>query len=662
MEDRGSGQALVIAAVVGAVSVVVVGAAVWIHFQLPPNVRESLSTTPHYTAGATFPAVGAYIAARRPRLMIGRLMIVGGLLAGLTVLFLALTTRAAVDGDLAAAGVFRIVTVASWALADGFLAIWVPLFAIGGRRPSRGWSVFAVVAGVIFVTRALLWVGEPVPEGPLPPGSVVVPNPLEFVPQGLYPPLNQVLFYAVLACIVLALVSMVVRIRGADPEVRRAVAWPALTFAVYVVLLVIDNPGHWPFLTVWTALIPVSIMFSVLRHGLFGIDNVLSRTVVVAGTIAGVSAVYFGTGAVFSLLMSEYDIVAGLAAALFAGVFYQPLRRLLQRGMDRLLYGPVGDPRMLTARLVEEVRNADPSEALAAVVDVVRDGLAVDGVAVEVVNGLHVSSGQVGDGPKEHPLVWHGEPVGRLLLGRPGSRRFGAAHDERVIAALLPYVADVAHAVRMASDLQRSRERILAAREEERRRLRRDLHDGLGQTLGAMAMTLNMARLTIKGSPGTADHLLRDLRTGMDAVAGDIRELVYGLRPPALDDLGLIEAIRTLATETLDPGTHISVDGPAADLPAAVEVAAYRIAQEALTNVRKHAHARRVSILLTLDDGLLTVRIADDGIGLPEVRRAGVGTSSMRERAAELGGSCAITAPDTGGTVVTARLPLTGTM
>ncbi len=150
----------------------------------------------------------------------------------------------------------------------------------------------------------------------------------------------------------------------------------------------------------------------------------------------------------------------------------------------------------------------------------------------------------------------------------------------------------------------------------------------------------------------------------MDAVAGDIRELVYGLRPPALDDLGLAEAIRTLAAETLQPGTatHLCADGPLDDLPAAIEVAAYRIAQEALTNVRKHAHAKQVSISLSLDAALLTVRIADDGIGLPEVRRAGVGTSSMRERAAELGGSCAITAPDTGGTVVAARLPLTGTM
>ncbi|WP_062352869.1 sensor histidine kinase [Herbidospora yilanensis] len=665
MEDRGSGPALVIAAVVGVASAAAVGATLAIQFGLPPQVRAAFQPTPDYTAGVMFPALGAYIAARRPRLPIGWLMIAGGVFELASVLFSALMVQAESGGDLDAAALHRIVGVAAWSLGGGFLAILVPLFSIGGRRPSKGWSVFGVVAGVIIVTQTALRVGRPAPPAPTLGMSSVIPNPLDFgIPREIFVPVADSVWLAEQGCILLALASMVVRMRGADAATRRAIAWPALTFAVYAVLVVTGDPAFHTFLVGWVALIPVSIAFSVLRHGLFGIDDVLSRTLVVAGTVAGVSAVYFAAGAVFSLMAAEYDILAGLGAALFAGAFYQPLRRLIQRGMDRLLYGPVGDPRLLTARLVEEVRNADPAEALAAVVDVVRDGLAVGGAAVEVVNGLHVASGQVGAAPRELPLVWHGEPVGRLLLGAPEGGRFGAAHDERVVATLLPYVADVAHAVRMASDLQRSRERILAAREEERRRLRRDLHDGLGQTLGAMAMTLNMARLNIKGSPATADHLLRDLRSGMDAVAGDIRELVYGLRPPALDDLGLVEAIRTLAADTLDSGTatHVSADGAMDDLPAAVEVAAYRIAQEALTNVRRHAHAKRVTITLALRDGLLTVRIADDGIGLPEVRRAGVGTSSMRERAAELGGSCAITAPDTGGTIVAARLPLTGTM
>ncbi|MFD0663192.1 sensor histidine kinase [Thermocatellispora tengchongensis] len=265
------------------------------------------------------------------------------------------------------------------------------------------------------------------------------------------------------------------------------------------------------------------------------------------------------------------------------------------------------------------------------------------------------------------PLVWHGEDVGRLLIGAPGPRRFPAAHSERVINALTPYAADFAHAVRLTAELQRSRERIIGAREEERRKLRRDLHDGLGQSLAAMSMTLTIARHTLRTSPEQADHLLSDLREGMNGVTGEIRELVYGLRPPVLDDLGLEGAVRALATEAMGgpggaggaaPRITVSVSGDLSSLPAAVEVAVYRIVQEALTNVLRHANATTVSV--TLDAGsALSLRVRDDGVGLPESRRGGVGTSSMRERAAELGGSCLISSPPDGGTLIEVSFPST---
>lgn len=263
------------------------------------------------------------------------------------------------------------------------------------------------------------------------------------------------------------------------------------------------------------------------------------------------------------------------------------------------------------------------------------------------------------------PLVWHGERVGRLLVGPPAPRRFPAAHDERVLATLVPYAADVAHAVRMAADLQRSRERILTAREEERRRLRRDLHDGLGQTLGALAMTVNLARLSLKSSPEAADGLLGELRSGMDAVTSDIRRLVHGLRPPALDELGLAAAVRELAEGAPEPlpdqprlVARVSAEGDLDDLPAAVEVALYRIAQEALTNVRRHARATRVRVELRREPGTVRLLIADDGVGLPPRPRPGVGLASMRERTAELGGSCLIGGGPGAGTTVEVTLPV----
>ncbi len=351
--------------------------------------------------------------------------------------------------------------------------------------------------------------------------------------------------------------------------------------------------------------------------------------------------------------------LVGVLAAGLSGSLLPRLWRALRRRAWRMPYGGAGDPRLLAEGLVERLRQAGPAEALASVVSALHDNLGVTGVAVEVTDGLpgRLESGDVGADPRRIPLVWHGELVGSLLVGSRGPRRFDLAHD-RVLAALAPYAADAAHAVRVSAYLRRSRERVLAAREEERRRIRRDLHDGLGQTLSTMAMTINMARITLRDSAQAADHLLADLRTGMDAVAGDIRRLVYGLRPPALDDLGLEGAILALAGEG-PPATRVTVSGDLAGLPSAVETAVYRIVQEALTNVRRHARAGAAEVEVEVTrTGTLRVRISDDGAGLPSTARAGVGTVSMRERAAELGGTCAITSRPGGGTVVEALLPL----
>ncbi len=683
-----------------AASLVLTPLGLLIQLRLPVEWQPDVPLTSDFGVALTFPLVGAFLVTQRPRLSLAWLMCGGGLLATGNVLFTGLMFHSASRGELAAAGVLRWFAVGTWAIAGVILAIMLPLYSPTGRLAARAWRPVVVMGVAATIAEVALSVVRPDPDPAEYAFPVVIPNPLQVRALApYYTELWTALGHVIQACVVAALLSLLVRIRGADSATRRQIAWPLGAFTGYVVFYVLGE-SMWLPAIMWTAIIPIAILFSALRHRLYGIDTAISRAFVGAGLLTAVSGVYFGVGALSSLLVSEYHQVAGLAAALFAGAFFQPLRRVLQRVVDWLLYGKVGDPRSLAERLTQEVRRADPAEALTSVVTVVRDGLAVEGAAVEVTDGRprYVESGDVGDAPREIPLVWHGEPVGRLLIGRPGARRFGAAHDERVIATLLPYAADVAHAVRMAADLQRSRERVLATREEERRRLRRDLHDGLGQTLGAMAMTINMARLSLARSPSATDGLLRDLRTGMDAVAGDIRELVYGLRPPVLDDLGLAEAVRTLAEETLPaasalssgslgssgssggdgaaPVVRLDVRGDVEGLPAAVEVAVYRIVQEALTNVRRHAQAAHVRVVLqrvsgsdtrthgapgqdvAAPGGEFVVRVEDDGIGMPERPRAGVGTSSMRERAAELGGTCVVTSPHTGGTLIEARFPI----
>ena len=198
---------------------------------------------------------------------------------------------------------------------------------------------------------------------------------------------------------------------------------------------------------------------------------------------------------------------------------------------------------------------------------------------------------------------------------------------------------------------------LARVREEERRRLCRDLHDGLGHALADMAMTINMARISLRTAPASADRLLAELHHGMDAVGQEIRELLYGLCPPTLDALGLAGAVRALANS--GPSVTVETEGDLSGLPSAVEVAAYRIAQEALTNVRRHAGARSATISLRRGGSFLTVRIRDDGSGLPPASRPGIGLVSMRERARELGGTCVVGPAPGGGTLVDAVLPIT---
>jgi signal transduction histidine kinase len=256
-----------------------------------------------------------------------------------------------------------------------------------------------------------------------------------------------------------------------------------------------------------------------------------------------------------------------------------------------------------------------------------------------------------------------------LLAPRAPGETFSAA-DKRLLDDLAHQAGVAVHAVRLTTDLQRltmdlqhSRERLVTTREEERRRLRRDLHDGLGPQLASLTLKLETARNRLADDP-LADSLLADLAKRTQDATADIRRLVYELRPPTLDELGLVSALREAATQYSQQGfngVHITIDAPEnlPPLPAAVEVAVYRITQEALTNAVRHAEAHICNVCITLDEqtGWLCLEIQDDGRGLSSTRRAGVGLNSMRERAEELGGTWTIESLSTHGTRILVRLP-----
>ena len=256
------------------------------------------------------------------------------------------------------------------------------------------------------------------------------------------------------------------------------------------------------------------------------------------------------------------------------------------------------------------------------------------------------------------PLLHKSETVGQLIVVMDGDRQ-PTSEENRLLAAIARGAGAAAQVVRQANVLQLAREHLVLAREEERRRLRRNLHDTIGPTLSALSLKAGIVRNLIQEDPGAAQEGMNELRQQIQSVITDIRRVVYDLRPPALDELGIFPAIREQAQQFSTGGLQVLVDAPdeTPALPAAVEVAVYRIVVEALTNVNRHAHAHQCRICIGVEDQV-NIEVTDDGIGLPVGHRAGVGIASMRERVAELGGSFTIDSPPERGTRVQATLPI----
>jgi two-component system, NarL family, sensor kinase len=332
------------------------------------------------------------------------------------------------------------------------------------------------------------------------------------------------------------------------------------------------------------------------------------------------------------------------------------------------MYGDRDDPYSALSRLDRRLDDAgDSDRVLSAVAEDIADALRVPYVALELDPLRRLV--EAGSRPRwltddqdlvEQPLADRGEQIGRLLIApRAPSEPFSPA-DRRLIDDLARRVSAAGREIGLRADLQRSREELVLAREEERRRLRRALHDELGPAIAGLGLRTEAARRVVQSDPGEASEALAVVRDSAQNLVSDIRRLAYDLRPPALDDLGLTGALEQHARGV--EGTVVTVDGSAdlGELPAAVEAAAYRIAVEAVTNTLRHAGAGNCTISLATVNGSLEVRVADDGRGIPADVRAGVGMTAMRERTAELGGNLRVESAPGGGTTVVASLPIGG--
>lgn len=409
-----------------------------------------------------------------------------------------------------------------------------------------------------------------------------------------------------------------------------------------------------------------ALAVAVLRYRLFAIDVIINRALVYGGLTAIVIGLYtFIVGYLGTLLHSGTNLPISLLATGIVAILFQPLRGWLQRVANRLLYGERDEPYTVIARLGQRLEaSLAPEAVLPTIVETVAGALKLPYVAIALqdseTTAIAIAYGTAADrATLVVPLSYQGAPVGELRLApRLGERALSPA-DQRLVNDLARQAGIAVHAIGLTRDLQRARARLVTAREEERRRLRRDLHDGLGPTLASQALIVDTAALLITDDPHGAAALLREAKTQSQAAVNEIRRVVYALRPPALDDLGLTGALQEAASSYASIRLEIAVAVPTLlpPLSAAVEVAAYRIVQEALVNIARHAHAQHGIVALTIDTAL-EIAITDDGIGIAADRRAGVGLTSMRERAEELGGTCTVAPSLGGGTRVSARLPL----
>ena len=479
--------------------------------------------------------------------------------------------------------------------------------------------------------------------------------------------LGQVL---TLGSIAAAVALLWVRHRSAEPRERTQISW-LLWAGIMCVLLVLAGATLSVSGGLTTVLLDVAVItlaaslgIGLVRPDLGDVDALVASTLttaVVAAIVVAVDLAVLAAGtALLGDRLDQRDVT--LVVLVLAVVVYGPLRSWLGGLVHRLLLGRRGDRygavSALAARL-EAISTVD--EQLPALASAVAETFKVRHVRVEVLTPdgglLSASHGTPPAEVHEIDIAYQQERIGRLVLPGQGYRSMLSRRDQGLLVDLVRQAAVAIRARLLATELQASRERLVLGREDDRRRIRRDLHDGLGPALGGVALRLQAAGNAIDSEPARARELVGLARTEVSDALDDVRRLVHDLRPPALDDLGLEAAVRQQADRVRsEVDVAVAAEG-ATGLPAAVEVAAYRIVSEALANVVKHAEARHVDVRLEGDAAALTVTVADDGRGIGPDVTAGVGLLSLRERAEELGGRCEVTCPESGGTTVHAVLP-----
>jgi len=635
--------------------------------------------------------VGALSLSRDPTNRIGLLLIGVATFVGIGFTSAEATIYFAEQGDRSIAKWFAWPGNTFWAVGFFLLLIVLPLLFPDGRLPSRRWR-YLLWAGLALCVLAFVSIGFGSPwltASSDTSGELRLPNPLHVPALGSLTTIEETTWPVLLGLFAFAVGSLFIRFRRSSGIERQQLKW--FGFAVLVLIaysvisLILDSvfgitAGSMDEVLSGLAIlgIPVAVGISILQFRLWDLDVVVKKAVI-AGTLVVLAVlVYAGAVALIGLVAADRESPALLfAIALGLGIAFRPVMRLGRRFADRLVYGKRATPYEVLTEFSDRMGTSYATEdVLPRMAQVLGEGTGADVARIWLLVGnefrpaaawpvdtppalpIKASPGgfeMAGEGVTE--VRDRGELLGALSLRMPASDPMSPS-KEKLVGDLAAQAGLVLRNVRLVEDVRASRQRLVAAQDEERRRLERNIHDGAQQQLVALAVKARLARQMTERDPAKAAAILGQIEAETQSALEDLRDLARGIYPPLLADRGLVAALEAQSRKASLP---VSVEAEAVGRYSAdVEATVYFCTLEALQNVAKYAESDRTLIRLSQSNGSLSFEVVDEGRGFdPNAVVEGSGLQGMADRLAAVGGSLEIRSAPGSGTTVAGRVPVT---
>jgi signal transduction histidine kinase len=654
------------------------------------NRAATLSNTDfgNLAPAVTFGALGGLVASRRPRNPIGWLLLAMGASAGAS----ALAHNVAVHALLGGVSPHGPVRWLAWVdnnLGNAGLSL-LPLVLLlfpDGKPLTNRWRWVAVSAVVVSIG----WgVGNALDASPLSlsPRLPKVENPIGV--RALAGFGNSPAFVAIIVLLILGGVALFLRLRRSKGEERQQLKWFVYAVGVTVGTLAVAIPVHFVSGTLSDALlggafsvgfilaVPVAAALAILRYGLYEVDVVINKTIVYFSLASVITAIYVGiVVGIGAIIGSKGNLGLSVLATAIVAVAFQPIRDRSRRFANRLVYGKRATPYEVLSEFADRMAGTysveDVLPRTARILGEATGAVRAD-VWLRVSAELHaagswpsapesdripLADAEVPDvpGASRVAAVRHqGEVLGALSVQKSVGDPITPA-ENKLLADVASQAGLVLRNVRLIEELRASRQRLVVAQDEERRRIERNIHDGAQQQLVALAVRLNLAQSLSRKDPERADEILTQLKAEAADALQNLRDLARGIYPPLLADQGLLAALQSQARKSPVP---VSVEGDGVGrFDQDAEAAVYFCTLEALQNVAKYSEATRATVHLHLEDGHLTFAVTDNGVGFdPTAKAYGTGMQGMADRLAALGGELRVTSAPGSGTRIEGRMPI----